>query len=209
MVYTEYKNASERHLETCLFLLERLSKLEQKNNLNRKEIKSQKHLLSNLYYLSGYMLECLYSYAMCKNQNIPREGNVKNILDGAEHGTYKICFTYNKKRRLNVEYSIVRPQHRMSLSELSYFQAEGVISEPIPLLDNSTQLSNSNSQSLFENWTVFERYKFNHYGISNFPEFNHQNVTTYFWEIVDVCAKMSEQILRELSPFRKAIKKRP
>jgi hypothetical protein len=224
MVYTDYKDAAERHLEVCYCIVTQLDTLEikrQRGGMSNPELKTQMSLLSNLYYLSGYMIECLYSYALCKYEDnrqrvatppiYPIVGDVKTTLDNATRGTYKICFNYNKRptNKLDVRYSIQRPEHRMSLQELSFFQVESVLTTSIPLLDNITPLSNPDLQHLFIHWSAYERYKINHFSESTFPPLTYLNIVKFFWEIVDVCAKMSQDILREVTLFRRLIKKRP
>lgn len=216
MLFTEYKNASERHLISCLKLFEELKTYEtkdKKGGMSSKEAKYQYFLLSDLYYLSGYMLECLYSYAMCKyeNSSTPISRDVKTELDPNGRTTpYKICFTHSKRSRYGVHFSIARPKHQMSLSELSFFSAESLSTvSSVPLLDNRTHLSNPNSHSLFLYWSAYERYKINHFEEPNFPNFNYKTVTDFFWDIVDVCAKLSQHILREVTLFRRIIKKKP
>lgn len=226
MTYPEYKIAAERHLETCWSLVEKLNYYEdkrQKASLNSKDLNSESHLLANLYYLSGYMLECMYSYAMCKYENnratvshkFETRNDLKDVLD--QHNgsvpylhTYRLCFSHQKRPQRNVRYSITRDKHQMSLSELSFFQNEGVINQgDIELLDGNTNLS-SLTQGLFLNWSAYERYKINHFDQPNFTTvFDYRVVIRFFWEIVDVCAKISEHIIREITSFRKLIKKKP
>ncbi len=211
MVYSDYKAAAERHLETCFELVQAIIKLEKKKHrgsLSSNDTKRQKHILENLYYLSGYMLECLYGYAMCKQDNYPQADQVNSL----DNGGYKLCFKHNKRGRLNVSYSLQRPQHKMSLSELSFFDdvSNGyqiAINQNIPLIHGNRVLSNPSIQKLFENWSAYERYKINHDNTPNLS-FNSKNIIDLFWEIVDICAKISKHIIREITLFRRIIKKR-
>ena len=216
MLFTEYKNAAERHLISCFKLFEEIKSYDdkaKKGKISSKESKYQHFLLSELYYLSGYMLESLYSYAICKYENTsnPILNDVKSDLDPSGYTTpYKICFTYNKRSRYGVQFSITRPKHQMSLSELSFFSAENLqAAGSVPLLDNHTNLSNPDSHNLFLCWNAYERYKINHFEEANFPDFNYKTVSSFFWDMVDVCAKLSQHILREITLFRKIIKKKP
>ncbi len=242
MTYPDYKDAAERHLETCYSIYNKLVEIEDKKQhggINLSEERTRNNLLANLYYLSGYMVECLYSYAMCKyedkilNHTI-RDNDIKALDDrdpsnpyfvtqcpmcmnitGGNYAnlythTYKLCFTHSKKANLRVRYSITRKQHRMSMSELSYFHTENVSDiSNVPLFDNLTVLSNQDLMVLFNNWSAFERYKINYFSTANFPIFDHQLVLKFFWELVDACFKLSKHIIREDTLFRKIIKKRP
>lgn len=64
MNYKDYKTASDRHLQSCEQLK---SVIETKyillNPTLREEV-VQKELLSNIYYLSGYVIECILHYAI-------------------------------------------------------------------------------------------------------------------------------------------------
>lgn len=57
-VYQEYQQAAERHYQTCLTLKEAIQEL-QGNSSNNKLVKK---LLQNLYYLTGYIIECSCCY---------------------------------------------------------------------------------------------------------------------------------------------------
>jgi len=216
MYFKDYKDASERHLATCLNIFERIYELEIKRNdrgITQKDLKLQNRLLENLYYLSGYMLECLYNYTICKKEGIPDNLHI-NLLDRApNYGKYNICFNYTKKNT-NIRYSLVRKAHNMTLSDLAYLDSHSN-TENIPLIHNNLHFTDINSQILFDNWSVFERYKINHNeknsfpnGINTFP-FNFFNISKFFWEIVDVCFKLSKFITKENTLFLNVIKKRP
>lgn len=219
MTYPEYKTAAERHLETCWQIVEKLNQYEEKakyNNLNGQEERSQNFLLSNLYYLSGYMLECLYNYAVCKYED-RRTGNsitgvLKLALDNATVGTYNVCFSKNKRTPLRVSFSLERDRHRMSLSDLSFFSQNNrhdFSINAINILQN-IDFPDTNTKILLRCWTVYERYKINNDAATDFPlPLTYQNIVKFFWELVAVCAKISEHIIREITPFRKIIKKRP
>lgn len=71
MIFSDYKQAAKRHLETSSqlwFLLdESYRKIENQGvTLSRKQLREKKQLLSNLYYLSGYIIECSYYCAIYK-----------------------------------------------------------------------------------------------------------------------------------------------
>lgn len=47
----KYKRAANKHYQTCIYLI---------NQLDLIDKEKQPHLISNLYYLSGYVLECIF-----------------------------------------------------------------------------------------------------------------------------------------------------
>ena len=52
MVYREYLNAARKHEYTCMVLLEKLEQIDE--NAEREAFR---FLLSNFYYLTGYIIE--------------------------------------------------------------------------------------------------------------------------------------------------------
>jgi hypothetical protein len=72
MVYSDYKAAAERHLETCLqleyILKQEYKKMEDSGiTLKTRHQKEKNQILSNIYYLAGYIIECSYNCAIYNN----------------------------------------------------------------------------------------------------------------------------------------------
>ena len=61
MNHLEYKKAAKRHLSTCDFILRKLDEI--------KPTQSHVDFLLNVYYLSGYIIECTLKYAIFKRYN--------------------------------------------------------------------------------------------------------------------------------------------
>jgi len=55
MIFDEYRKASKRHLQACDVLLGQLG-----HHSNRKK----ERILQETYYLTGYIFECIYKYAL-------------------------------------------------------------------------------------------------------------------------------------------------
>jgi len=88
MIYKEYLKASQRHLQVCKCLMSRclkngesnnkssnskLSKtlngkstigVKRKSSTHQEEKFSEKYILSEIYYLSGYVIECIVNYGL-------------------------------------------------------------------------------------------------------------------------------------------------
>lgn len=167
MFYTEYKEAAERHLEVC-FQLEKLlihyQKVENGRTLTNKEAKEKLQLLSDLYYLSGYIIECSYNYAIYKHISYPNTEPVKN-LKPANWAIYGISVN-----NMNVSYRsitnggnsstflICRPDHKLDCS-MHFFASSthgGNLALPIPLLDGNNVARPCTD--LFQNWGAEIRY---------------------------------------------------
>lgn len=92
MIYKEYKKASIKHLKTCECILKILD--------SKQDCKADsKHLESNLFYLSGYIVESIFKYMIFVSLNYDREKNIKELdEDGI---TYKNTINIHSLQRLN------------------------------------------------------------------------------------------------------------
>jgi len=61
MVYKDYLKAARKHKITCEVIAEKLDEERNHKAPNRAKVKS---LTLNLYYLSGYVIECMVKYAI-------------------------------------------------------------------------------------------------------------------------------------------------
>jgi len=73
MKFTEYRKAAYRHLETCTCLLKNIE------NENCKKNKSQ--ILTNIYYLSGYVIECSLKFVIFSAINFDRKQEIEDCTD--------------------------------------------------------------------------------------------------------------------------------
>ena len=69
----DYKKAARRHLETCEYMLDHLDQIGQADNYEESSI------LIDIYYLSGYIIECASSFAMISlNKQLSNIHNFQN-----------------------------------------------------------------------------------------------------------------------------------
>ena len=132
MVYKEYLNSARKHLFTCNVIFE---KLEDK----KPQIKAIKtSLLLNLYYLSGYIIECIVKWAIFELIAYPKDQDVKK-LD-------KKDLSFNKNIRFHKfdRYT----QHLIRLSSLS-----------IPLIHSERDIKKEVVR-LYREWDVDIRYSY-------------------------------------------------
>lgn len=61
MIYTEYLNSARKHLKTCIVIKNSLNSLDITNIENDSQIRL---LTLNLYYISGYIIECSIKYGI-------------------------------------------------------------------------------------------------------------------------------------------------
>lgn len=56
--YKEYRTAARRHLDSCEYMLDYLDKISYADSYSKENI------LADIYYLSGYIIECIVNYAI-------------------------------------------------------------------------------------------------------------------------------------------------
>lgn len=73
----EYKKAAKRHLDTCRYMLDHLDKIKRADNYDVNDI------LMDIYYLSGYIIECATNLGLLyfKLGNPPTNHYFKGSID--------------------------------------------------------------------------------------------------------------------------------
>lgn len=66
----KYKKAADKHYQTCVFLMAQIDKIDPSK---------QHHIISNLYYLSGYILECIFKFYLLQLEHKNSEYDLKEI----------------------------------------------------------------------------------------------------------------------------------
>lgn len=129
MEYKEFRNAAYRHLVSCKQMLSDVTDTQIKQDIKNR-------LCLEIYYLSGYVLETMLSYAVCSSMNV--EGDISKskpfTQDSAEFKTHRLKQKYN--------YAI--NNGCIGLRNLCFFQVPH---------------KNKDIQSLFDKWKVDYRYE--------------------------------------------------
>lgn len=194
MIYTEYAKAAERHLETCTHLVhvieEQYQKKESNTGLSPRETKEKLELLSNLYYLSGYIIECVYSYALCNAIAGSNPGDLNPTTDVYNQlkstSVKSITWFQKSKLSLGATHAVFRGKHKMSSNEMSYFLSLGSSINPIPILSGNN-MSSTAAQTLFDDWSAEVRYSIS-------ASLNYTNVFEFFWECEKIY-RLTRQII--------------
>jgi hypothetical protein len=164
MDYRDYKTASERHLETCLKLKEQTVNNYVNKTLQPNELKVKNEILGNIYYLSGYIIECIVNYGMlvyidfdkiCKKEKISSVHDLK-----LTHNKAKISYSSNSDK--NAKYYLWQTSHKQfeRNPNIYFFDQEAKIQgSEIDLI--KSKLNNQNIKGLFKNWCVKSRYTIN------------------------------------------------
>ena len=69
MFYCEFKEASKKHLLSCQFLIENIDSCG----------KYEKHLLSTVYYLTGYIFETILKYSIYSAISYDKKVDIKKL----------------------------------------------------------------------------------------------------------------------------------
>lgn len=129
MDYIQFRNAAHRHLISCKQLLE-----DAKKSKTSKDTKDR--LCLEVYYLSGYILETMLSYAVCSSMNV--NGDVYQSRPFKEDA--KLFKVHN----LNQKYNYALQKGCNGLRNICFFQKK----HPNVVIQN-----------LFSDWHVKFRYE--------------------------------------------------
>jgi hypothetical protein len=157
MDYKEYKVASERHLETCLKLKDIILTNYSNSTLTQIELKNKIEILSNIYYLAGYIIEGIVSYGILKYINV-EEILVKNRLS-----SFKKLNALNSNQRVSYHYedrfkrwAIYNEGHNIERN-LKFFSEEARLTG-MNIRGIDKRLDNKELERLLKNWSVETRY---------------------------------------------------
>jgi|JI6StandDraft_1071083.scaffolds.fasta_scaffold72746_2 hypothetical protein len=153
--YNDYKTAAQRHLMTCDYLVKSLSL---PDNLAHKPNTSsyKSHLLRNIYYLSGYTIECMVNYAIyeCVNDTKPRAQRISRVNQLYEP-TYSLVF--KEFGRGSFQYVIAWHNFQENMKVLNNL-ATSKFSQ-IPVIGQSVYPANwTTIRQLFDDWEPQVRY---------------------------------------------------
>jgi hypothetical protein len=131
MLYKDYLNSARKHEHTCDVLFEKLSG----SSLNTAH---EKYLILNLYYLSGYIIECIVKYAIYDLNGHAPDQDVRSINTNGLN--YNLHIKHHKFER----YTDHLRKH---------------LSMPIPLINDISGVDKQ-VQQLYKEWDAEVRYKY-------------------------------------------------
>lgn len=142
MVYEDYKTASIRHLRTCQHLCQNLGQVQ--------NTQVKKHILANIYYLSGYVIECIINYAIYDLVSYSKTEDVKQLNESS----HQISFYKPKKKGwYQINHHKFQENSQFLVSQLP------AISQ-IPFIDWSNKPEKYRSvERLYEKWQSNARYE--------------------------------------------------
>lgn len=163
LVYTDFRTASFRNLIVCKELLSILSTCESKN---------KQQILHKIYYLSGYIIEFCYKFALFSGLNISK---FENISDFGEK-----------------EFKEKWKHHSFSKLKNICIESKVIFSADIPYLGNNN--IDKKVKYLIESWEVQIRYslKLSKHPIANLSQNDIIN-------LVELCEEILNKITTKYS----------
>ncbi|MFN5066741.1 MAG: hypothetical protein ACK4V0_19490 [Aphanizomenon sp.] len=156
MRYKEYERASLKHLKACQAMLAGLSCQAKSISVAEKE-----YLLMDIFYLSGYTLECIINFALFKEvykkpHNKPKYNDDTNVKT-VEDSTLNFAFhSYSIETQKKYYYCI---QHHNFYRNIELLN-ELVGSKSIPLISNPKTVPH-NLLQMIRKWKAQARYDTN------------------------------------------------
>ncbi len=153
MDYRAYQKASEKHLSTCKSIMNSISLLSANNEaLIMQEIKL-KSVLHNVYYLSGYTLECIINYAIFKHFKWSKP----SVRDN-DHNFSKRCgLSYGNLKQTDKPGNYPYIIHKHDFARNIDILRKEFSASKIPLIDITEKIDNE-VLKLFKSWNVEIRY---------------------------------------------------
>ncbi|HHX8393837.1 hypothetical protein [Vibrio sp. Sgm 5] len=164
MKYLEFLNAARKHKHTSAVL-----KSELQQHLSKKPVcnGSVKRLTLNLYYISGYVIECSLKYGIYALAGYDRDGDIKHINQGGIDFNRTI-----KHHRFNVYDDVFNSFH----SGLALVDTRAGISQEVI--------------NLYNNWDADVRYVYSDIP----PKFRSSDIPKYVISFSDYADQIFNQI---------------
>lgn len=153
MDYRNYQKASEKHLSTCKTIMNSVILLNGNDQAIINQEQKLNSVLHNVYYLSGYTLECIINYAIFKHFKWSKP----SIMD-EDHSFSKRCgLSYGKLKQVNKQSTYPYIIHKHEFSRNIDILRKEFSTSKIPLIDVTEKLD-SEVLKLFNSWRVEIRY---------------------------------------------------
>jgi hypothetical protein len=168
-----YKTSSERHLKTAKYLEGVYNGLPESGNILDKS-----HLLLNMYYLTGYVIETIVNYGILKLidfDNIRKKNpEIRRVEDLTPFtNNYNVGFRYEIERdkpitRLkHTEYPLYAKGHQISDKKLKFFTNQFKLTD-LGIRGIDRDISNLKVQKLLNKWKAEVRYEFKDMDLINY-----------------------------------------
>lgn len=157
--YRDYKTAAQRHMLTCDYLIQSLKLPD--NPLHKPKTASFKsYLLRNIYYLSGYTIECIVNYAIYESVNDSKNGlaRIKQV-DHLYEPSLSLVFKPKPGRDKGKSFQYVIAYHNFQKNMKVLNSLATSKFSQIPVIGQINYPANWTSiRQLFDNWEPQVRY---------------------------------------------------
>lgn len=153
MLYKEYYKSALRHLDVCKIMLEKLSSMDKKPNLNSM----RERLLLDIYYLSGYVIETMISYSHFVCLGWKENDNIE---------TYSLYGKGFKTHDLSAKITFAVLKARCDFSGITLLGID---------------IKNDIKRKMFHEWS--EKVRYQHSKISSKLVFNENDLESYLGDI--------------------------
>lgn len=159
MNFKDYQLASLKHLTTCKVMLDYVNSLTNDANEIVNTDGKKTALLHNLFYLSGYTLECIVNYSILKHYKWPNSDSVY-VTNHKFSNKCQVAFYENTPRMVNM--AVVSGVYTFYFSGHNFQRNMQVLqkifsSSKIPFIDK-TVVVDKDLMNLYINWKVEIRY---------------------------------------------------
>ncbi len=184
MKYIEYRKSSIRHLKTCQKIIDCAEK---------ENIDLPTSIIQNLYYLSGYIFECIINYAIFDYIGFNKNSCVDELNSKNENfekfKTYKVVHNIQKKSKG------FRTMQRHNFQDtINFFIEQNIDSSNVPFIGKEVP---SRMKNLFINWDISVRYE-TMINIKNTYKQRKINLTKITYQDIKEYIKLSAEFQLEL-----------
>jgi hypothetical protein len=143
MIYTQYREASLKHLQACKTALHGLRFYRGNSGvISSTPSHNRDALLLDIFYLSGYTLECIINYAIYK-----RIGWITNPVDSMQNSQHRISF-YKNQSGVSFRPSYWIAQHKFNRNvQLLHLLLPG---NNVPLINRAIPVSINLQRMVFD-----------------------------------------------------------
>lgn len=168
MLYTEYKLAAEKHIKTCLGIVEAMTKLQVSDSSALLVSRNKQATIHNLFYLSGYVLESISTYALYKHFGWNPNQSIRNYNSAfVQRSNFSFKMNHNGSgNSYHLEY------HGFQSNQFEVLKTQ-LNNSGIPIIDSSVNVD-TEMQILFNLWKPEIRY---HEPNKTYPSFFNSQIS--------------------------------
>jgi hypothetical protein len=156
MNYKAYQIASLKHLHTCKVMLDSLDLLATNTSAQINEGHKQEALLHNMFYLSGYTLECIINYGILKHYKWKEKKSVDDTVPDHHFSSQSdLAFHRGTRTLKGGVYNFNMQGHDFQRNIMILNRA--LPASKIPLIDRTVRVE-TDLKNIFMAWQVEIRY---------------------------------------------------